>query len=280
MKRVLLIADLSYQIYRASAAHANLTSEGRFTGGLYGFMQSFGKAARETGATRAAFCLDVKPYVRSKAYPEYKQVRKKASDPALRERFLESEPYVHALLRRLGHEPVGVPGFESDDVIAHFALSLRHRFDEIYAMANDSDLYQLLWVPNFAVYKDSISNAVRGATLRCPQKLPVSPSDYMLATALMGTHNDIAGIAGIGEGRAFAAVRDAAKLRKLRGDHAAVVDRNLALIKLPHDEFPGANLPPPPAFRAQDLYAELGRYDIETTAAMVSAFEAVGRAPR
>lgn len=280
MKRVLLLVDLSYQAYRAAAANPHLTSEGRFTGGLYGFMMALGKAVRETGATRAVFCRDSKPYVRSRQYPEYKMLRKKAADPVLKERMLESEGYVIAALRRLGHEPAAVPGFESDDIIMGLALGERHRFDEIYAMANDSDLYQGLWVPNFAVYSKGIREAVRGASLRCPKGLPISPADYMMATALMGTHNDIAGIPRVGEVTAFEAVRDPAKLRRLRAAHAGTVERNLALIKLPHDDFPGTSLPPAPAFRAQDLYAELGRYDIETTHAMVSAFSAIGREPR
>ncbi|MNK65500.1 DNA polymerase I, thermostable [compost metagenome] len=280
MKRVLLLVDLSYQTYRAAAANRHLTSEGRFTGGLYGFMMALGKAARETGATRAAFCRDTKPYVRSRQYPEYKQIRKKAADPELRELMLESEEYVLAALERLGHAPLAEPGFESDDIIADLSLSERHRFDEIYAMSNDSDLFQLLWVPNLALYNEGIKKCARGASLTCPEGKPITPADYMLATALMGTHNDIAGIPQVGKTRAFAAVRDAAKLRKMRADNAEIVERNLALIKLPHDEFPGARLPPPPAFRAQDLYAEMGRYDIETTAAMVAAFEAIGRRPR
>lgn len=276
MKRVLMLVDLSYQAYRAAAANPGLTCEGEFTGGLYGFLTAFGAAARETGATRVAFCRDAKPYVRSRDYPEYKQLRKKAQDPELRERMLHSEGQILRLLEKMGHAPLRCPGFESDDIIMDLALTERHRFDEVYAFANDSDLYQGLWVPNFAVYHNSLKTAKRGRTLTCPKGQPITPELYTLATALMGTHNDIAGIPGVAEVRAFAAVRDPAKLRQLRAAHGDVIDRNLELIRLPHREFPGATLPPRPPYSARTLYAELGRYEIQATQAMAKAFEAVG----
>ena len=69
MERILVCVDLSYQVYRASAAHPMLTSRRVFTGGLYGFLQTFAKTVRETRATHVAFCQDCKPYRRSLEYP-------------------------------------------------------------------------------------------------------------------------------------------------------------------------------------------------------------------
>lgn len=280
----LLLIDLSYWTYRAAAAHPNLTSEGRFTGGIYGFLQSFGRAVRETGATRVAFACDTKPYRRSLEYPQYKMLRRRERDPELAERQDESMRYVRDLLLKLGHYPVGAPGFEADDVIADLALSHRHRFQSVYIGSNDSDLYQLLGAPNIAILKPAPSPAaklpvVRGETLKDPKGRPVTPEQYALATALMGTHNDIEGIPGVGEGRAFDAVRDPAKLRELMGKHGDVVRRNQSLIALPHRDMGRLRLPPAPDFNPRALYAELGRLDIETTDAMTRAFDQVrGRA--
>jgi hypothetical protein len=49
----------------------------------------------------------------------------------------------------------------------------------------------------------------------------------------------------------------------------------MSLIKLPHPDFPrSANLPThATSFNKRDLYKALGRYDIEVTGTMVSAFE-------
>src|SRR6188768_1899383 len=109
--RVLLCVDLSYQCYRASAANPHLTSRRVFTGGLYGFLMTMGKMIRETRATDVAFCQDVKPYLRSKTYPEYKQLRKKAADEELLERHKESMPMILECLQICGVKPWGVPGF-------------------------------------------------------------------------------------------------------------------------------------------------------------------------
>lgn len=276
----LLLIDLSYQTYRAAAAHPNLTSEGRFTGGLYGFLQFFGKAVRETGATRVVFACDTKPYRRSAEYPDYKRLRRKERDPELAARQDESMAQVRELLYRLGFYLSGAPGFESDDVIADLGLRYRHRFPAVWAASSDSDLFQLLWVPNFAIYRTDARTAVRGADLVDCRGRPTTPQQYMLATALMGTHNEVAGIEGVGEKTAFDAAHDPAKLRQLMDRHRDVVERNLRLIALPHRELPKMALPEHGRYDPRALYRELGRYDIETTDAVARAFDAVKGGPR
>jgi 5'-3' exonuclease len=275
MPRVLLCIDMSYQVYRAAAAHPNLESRGVFTGGLYGFLATFGKMVRETRATHVAFCQDVKPYRRSLEYPEYKQLRKKAADNALLEMYKESMALVLDVLDVLGIELWGIPGFESDDLIAHCARKYRHRFDAIYAGSNDSDLFQWLWVPNFAIYSDSIKTVMTGERLLKEHGL--TPDQYMLMTAITGTHNDIAGIYGIGPDKAKKAMADPVRMRALRekDNAAAIIDRNLGLIRLPHPEFPAdAALPDNHArFNPRTLYRALSMYDIDSMPGVEQAFE-------
>ena len=273
MPKILLCVDLSYQVYRATAANPMLSSGNVFTGGLYGFMTTFAKTVRETRATAVVFCQDVKPYLRSKTYPEYKQLRKKKLDDELRQRFQLSMGLVVDVLIELGYEPFGVSGFESDDVIAHIAGKYRGRFDHIYAASNDSDLFQLLKYPNFSIYTKDIANCVNGTSL--VKNTGLTPDQFMLMTALTGTHNDIAGIQGVGPVTAKKAVLDQSCMRVQRDKHAAVIDRNLELIKLPHAEFPyDLTLPrQPKEFNPRSLYKLLGRLDIDCTNSMVSAFE-------
>lgn len=277
MKRILLAIDLSYQCYRSAAAHPRLTCTGPgtddiFTGGLYGFFMTFGKTVRETKATDLLICRDSKPYIRSLVYPEYKQLRKKSSDPELLTRAHDTQAMVLDVLDECGFYSWSVPGFESDDLIAHAAVNWRGRFDMIYAASNDSDLFQLFDIPNFRIYADNIAAVIGPGHTKM---LGLTPSEFALASALSGTHNDIEGIPGVGPVRAAKAIKDPAIMRAYRSTHGAIIDRNRGLIKLPHPEFPRWAVFPEHrgGFVSRNLYRSLARYDIDTTAAIVEAFE-------
>ena len=273
--RTLLAVDLSYQIYRASAAHPMLTSGRHFTGGLYGFMTTVAKMIRETDATDVVFCADVKPYLRSQLYPEYKQLRKKRADDELLKMFKSSYLLVTDLLQEWGHPIWGLPGFESDDLIAHAATQYRHRYKAIYAASNDSDLFQLLWIPNFFIYTKDVATIHSGHSLRVAHGC--TPAEFMLSTALQGTHNDVAGIPKVGPVTALKAIKDPVLMRTLREKHASIIDRNLKLIKLPHDQFPrDATIPKVIGIFDQRLMIRtLGRYDIDVTQSMLQSFEQI-----
>lgn len=266
--RVLLLVDASYQIYRAAAAHPELScaATGVFTGGIYGFMATLAKTIRETGATDCVAGLDSKPYLRSREYPQYKQVRKKAADPELKRLYDESEPHVHAFLRLIGVPLWSAPGFEFDDLAGAAVRWHRGRYDRIVAATNDDDLYQLFDCPTFSFYNST--GEVRAMPHDC------TPAEFMLIKAMQGTHNDVEGIAGIGPVKAMQALRDPAKMRRLREDHGAVIDRNLGLMRLPHPLMPRVRVPGPTGrFSQRDLYRWCAGFDIDTTMSMVNAFD-------
>lgn len=272
---ILLAVDLSYQVYRASAAHPMLTSRRTFTGGLYGFLTTLAKTIRETRANQIVICQDRKPYLRSATYPDYKQLRKKNADDELLLMYSQSMKLVLDAIEVIGLPLWGVDGFESDDLIGHCVAQRRSRYDCIYAASNDSDLFQLLGCDRFFIYRDSIAKLVTGASLMKDKGL--TPEQFMLATALQGTHNDIEGIPGVGEVRAAKAAKDPALLRPLREKWGPMIDRNLGLIKLPHPQFPWKETPPSlsRSFSAQALYRFCGRYDIDVTKAMLDSFEQI-----
>lgn len=277
MRDVLLTVDLSYQVYRATCANPRLSSDGIFTGGVFGFFQFLGKAVRECDATRIAFCLDTKPYRRSVTYPQYKLLRKARQDPEVKEKYEVSKRLVLETLFSVSAPVYALEGFEYDDLMAGMSLRYRHRFDRIIAATNDSDAYQLLWIENFAIYKTDFDNLVTARTLM--RDTGLTPEEYMLATALQGTHNDVEGIPGVGTKTAAAAVKDPARMRVIRDKWSNVIDRNLGLIKLPHSELPhhACTLEEPRGiFNPRDLYRALGVYDIDVTEAMVRAFERTG----
>lgn len=265
-------------MYRATAAHPNLSSRRRFTGGIYGFFTTVSKIIRETEATDVVFCQDRKPYVRSIDYPEYKQLRKANRDEDTRELYMQSMGYVLEALARLQITPWGVDGYESDDMIAHCVQGYRSRFDHIYAASNDSDLFQLLWCPNFSIYSKDLASCMTGAKLMKAQGL--TPEQFMLMTAMTGTHNDVAGIDRVGPVTAKKALEQPALMREMRAKHGALIDRNLGIIKLPHPTFPTeTRLPPQEPVNLRELYRALDEYDIDVTNAMVKAFEQLRSRP-
>lgn len=275
--RVLLLVDLSNQCYKASAAFPTLTSEGRFTGGLYGFLSAVEKAITVTGATEMAVCEDCKPYVRSNLYPEYKQLRKETRDEDLYERAQFTIQLVKEMLDVVGWPLWAVPGFESDDLIGLAATKYRHRYSKIVGMSNDSDLYQLFKYENFQLYKGTKGLYTREDYNQEWQGL--SFEDLPMALAFMGTHNDVAGVPGIGPVRARKIVSHPFMLRQALEQHRKIVERNIQLISLPHADLPRSIEVPKPTKRysERDLMRYCGRYDINVTKAMISAFDQIGK---
>jgi DNA polymerase-1 len=274
--RTLLAVDLSYQTYRAASAHQKLTSQdGEFTGGLYGFLVTLAKIIRDTEATRVVVTADRKPYLRSGIYPQYKQIRKSASDPELKAKVEVSKPQIVAALETIGIPVVGIEGFESDDLIGHYARQYRHRFDTIYAASNDSDLFQLLDPRGrFRIYRKDESDVwSHDAVLK---HYGITPEQYILATALMGTHNDVEGIPRVGVKTAVAAVTSPGKMRQYLEQHGELIDRNMRLIRLPFEGFPAQTpLPACGTFQHRALYRFCSKYDISVTKSMLDAFEQV-----
>lgn len=275
--RILLAVDLSYQVYRATAAHPMLTSRRVFTGGLYGFYTTVAKIIRETKATHVVFCEDRKPYLRSEEFPLYKAFRKHKADEELRKMQQQSMKLVRETLAAIGHVGWGIEGFESDDLIAHCVMKYRNRFDMIYAASNDSDLFQLLWAPNFAIYSKNINEVMTGELLMKNQGL--TPDQFMLMTAMTGTHNDVPGIDRVGMVTAKNAIRDPGLMREIRMRRGAaeIIERNMRLIKLPHAKFPFETELPryQGGFDERAMYRSLGFYDIDVTMSMVRAFEQI-----
>lgn len=276
-ERRLLAVDLSNQVWRNLHAHHQLrSSDGKFTGALYGFLTSLAAYIRDTEATDVVICKDSKPYLRSLIYPEYKLLRKKQQRPEDREAYEESIGYVHAALDILGLPVMFAPGFESDDCIGRLVITQRNRFDLIVAASSDSDLHQLLWVPNFLVMGKSFAQAVSADTLYVNTGL--TPEQFIIASALQGTHNDIEGILGVGEVTAAKAIHDPALMRQMREKHLLIIERNLSLIRLPHADFPPLPLPQRTrAFNPRAFFRFLGQFDIDATKNMLDTFEVVSR---
>lgn len=281
--RVLLAVDLSNQVYRAAAAHQTLTSRDTFTGGLYGFLVSVCSAVLKVGATELVLCRDLKPYVRSQLYPDYKALRQETRDPELKALADTSMQQVLDLAAALGIPVWGVPGFESDDLIGHAVRRYGWRYQMVVAMSNDADLMQLFAHPRFALLRGGkeggLQRALPTGRFVVDGKVTATPEEYVHMLCLMGTHNEVAGLPNVGPVRAAAMVQDPVKWRRAQAEHAELLARNRQLIALPHAQLEQAGRVALPRatrpFTPRDLYRFAARYDIDVTPRMTEAFEQV-----
>jgi 5'-3' exonuclease len=272
MKRRLLLIDLSNQAYKAAASHPHLTNGDVFTGGLYGFICAVAKAIAVTGATSICLCEDRKPYIRSQTYPEYKSLRKNTKDPVLVEKVNTTVQQVRKLCEITGWPIWSIPTFESDDLVAHAVMFNRHRFEKIIAMSNDSDLYQLFEYKCFEVYKGKSGIYDKDDFLKDFPNIP--PAYWVRMLAITGTHNEVAGVSGVGPATAMKIMNDPERSRAFHKEHASLIKRNIELITLPHKAFPkDAQLPPKGVYNERALVRFCSQYSIQLQRWMGENFE-------
>lgn len=277
-RRVLMVVDLSNQAYKACAAFPYLSHEDRYTGGLYGYMQALAKAIRDEGVTHLVVGADSPPYIRSESYPDYKKLRKKDMDPGLRESASETIRYAREFHECIGIPVWSLPGFEFDDLVGVAVRDLRHRFDAIVAMTNDSDCAQFFTTPSFYMYRGKKGRYTLEDFKKDPDWAGIGPSDVVELLSMTGTHNDVGGIVGVGPKRAADAIRGVPNAVALVRPHQSVVDRNRALIELPHSQFP-KDVGPPVAytrsFNSRKVFSFCSMFGIQTTSSMLDSFEQV-----
>lgn len=275
----LLIVDHKNLLYRSTHVHARLFSKRTFTGALYGVMTSVLRAVHDVQATAVVVATDSPPYVRKDEFPAYKSDRKKegADDPDSAIFFAKaasSDPLVRKWYECVSIPFWEVPGFEYDDICAWALNRYRHRYPRVVAMTNDSDLFQLLDVPGFSVYRSAAKGEYTRASF-VREHGDLSRADWVTYLSLTGTHNAVPGIAGVGPTTARKALATPGILRKLLDAHAPVLERNRKLIELPHAQFPSD----PGLYIRKHRYttrqvdAFCHAYDINITHAMLSALQ-------
>lgn len=275
-KRRLLLVDVSNIAYKSAAAHPNFTNGDVYTGGLYGFMCAVAKAINATGATDICLCEDRRPYHRSVAYPEYKQIRASNKDEVLVEKVKTTIEQVRKLCEVTGWPMWGVPGFESDDLVAHTVIQYRHRYEKIIAMSNDSDLYQLFNWKHFQLYKGKKGLYTHEDFAVEWKGLPAYK--LVLALSMTGTHNEVAGIKGVGPVTAIHALTYPQHFNDIYNSHSALIERNKKLISLPHEDFPVFEQMPLTVcdYSERKLMNFCARYKIQLDRWMSENFENLG----
>ncbi len=174
------------------------TKDGRYTNGIFGFMNIFLHLLEEYKPDSVAVAFDVKaPTFRHEMYDEYKGTRKPA--PA---ELIEQFPTLKELLGYLGYTVIEKPGYEADDILGTLSAACG-KDDFCYIATGDRDSLQLVR-DNVNVILASTKMGKSVTTVYDRAKIKetygVEPEQLIDIKAIQGdTSDNIPGVAGIGE---------------------------------------------------------------------------------
>ncbi len=174
------------------------TKDGRYTNGVFGFMNIFLHLLEEFKPEGVAVAFDLKaPTFRHKMYTEYKGTRKPA--PA---ELIEQFPVLKELLCYLGYKVVEKEGFEADDILGTLSAACGEG-DFCYIATGDRDSLQLVKSNVnvvLATTKIGQSSTVLYDEAKIKEVYGVTPRQLIDVKAIQGdTSDNIPGVAGIGE---------------------------------------------------------------------------------
>lgn len=175
------------------------TKDGRYTNGIYGFMNIFLSLLERTNADCAAVAFDLKaPTFRHKMYDGYKAGRK----PAPKELIEQFEP-LKEILSSLGYTVVEKEGYEADDILGTLSRQVKTG-DFCYIATGDRDSLQLV--------KDNVHVLLTSTKMGQPVTVEYDtekileeykvkdPLQLIDIKAIQGdTSDNIPGVAGIGQ---------------------------------------------------------------------------------
>jgi len=278
MTKTLLLVDYSNVMHRSIAVKKDLFSyNGRYTGGLYGFISQISKAINDFIPTNLLICKDTKPYLRSKEYEDYGTFKKRDNPNEVDgdTNFIgESITYIDEFLEKFNIPTVGSVGYEADDYIALAVKKFHQDYDRIIILSNDDDLYQLMIHDNVFVAK---KKGLYGKQ-EFIEEFEIDPLKWVDVTAMSGTHNSIEGIPRIGYKTAIKLLKKkGVKLLEVQEKNSELIERNRGLITLPHKTLTElvVDLEIPP-FTERKFLNYLLSYEISMTSAMSRAFSNLG----
>ncbi len=173
------------------------TKDGRFTNGIYGFMNIFHRLLKDYEPDRVAVAFDVKaPTFRHEMYKEYKAGRKGMPDE-LREQM----PVLKNLLSLMGYKIVEKAGWEADDILGTLSVQMKTS-DKCFIATGDRDSLQLVSDTTTVLLtstKMGRTQTVEYDTDKIKEEYGVTPKQMIEIKALQGDSSDnIPGVAGVG----------------------------------------------------------------------------------
>lgn len=173
------------------------TKDGKYTNGIYGFMNIFHKLLDDCRPDRVAVAFDVKkPTFRHEMYPEYK-----AGRHAMPEELKQQLPVLKELLTLMGYKVVEKAGWEADDILGTLSVQMKDG-DKCFIATGDRDSLQLVSDTTTVL----LASTKMGKTQTIPYDKAKIKEDYGIEPwqmieikALQGDSSDnIPGVAGVG----------------------------------------------------------------------------------
>ena len=249
MKDLLLI-DVNAVFFRSRSALLRtmgemVTSSGIPVTGTYGTLNTIFSIIEKGDYDSVIPCYDAGGNFRKKLDDSYKGNREKSS----MEHYADMNLLVEDVLPTLGFTPVGMKGYEADDVIATISRN-SPAYREVHILTVDADLTQLAGNRVKVILFNSVKKTKVYDIDAVLEKYGVYPAEVKYWKALNGDPSDnVAGIKGIGPKTATKIIQecrpteadpeftgaDRICLHPKVAPHAATFIGNLRLTTLEHD---------------------------------------------
>ena len=198
MKDLLLI-DVNAIFFRSRSALTRamgemVTSAGIPVTGTYGTINTILSVMEKGEYDSVIPCYDAGGNFRKKLDDSYKATREKSS----MEHYADRNLLVDEVLPTLGFTPVGVKGWEADDILATISRK-SPAYREVHILTVDQDLLQLVGNRVKVILFNSIKKTKVYGIDEVIEKYGVFPAEVKYWKALAGDSSDnVAGIRGIG----------------------------------------------------------------------------------
>lgn len=175
------------------------TKDGRFTNGIYGFLNILDRLVELEKPDGIAVAFDLRsPTFRHKLYTAYKAGRKGMPDE-----LAQQMPVLKEILTLMGCHCIELEGYEADDILGTLAAAAEESGDTCVISTGDRDSFQLVSDEVrvlLATTKMGRSEIVEYTPAKIYERYGVTPAQMIDIKALMGDSSDnIPGVAGVGE---------------------------------------------------------------------------------
>lgn len=239
----LILIDLNNTLIRSLAVNRMLSHKGICTGGIYGFMMQLSAIINGYNPRNIVVCDDKRPYLREEEFKEFKADREKTDDE---DGFFEALQYnkgkVKKILELMNIPVLAKKGLEADDWIALLTAEYSEEFDRVIAVVNDTDLYSLFKFKNVYFHKRDQKlkkTFLYGRKEFDEEHFPVTPENWVLYTAMVGSHNNFPGLKGIGKKTAQKILSDPSRWEDTYRTNKAHFEKADKILSYP---FPGVKL--------------------------------------
>ena len=198
---------LNRAFYGIMGSKMLMTSDGKYTNAVYGFLAILFKILDELNPEYLAVTFDLKaPTARHKMYEGYKANRK-----GMPNELAEQMPIIKDVLRAMNIDIIEKEGYEADDIMGTLSRYGEKQGLEVIIVSGDRDTFQLatdkttIKIPRTKAGKTETEDFDRNKVI---ETYGVEPKQLIEVKGLQGdTSDNIPGVPGIGEKTALSLIR-------------------------------------------------------------------------